>query len=456
MGFDRFDPGSGRFSAGLAFRIAALFLTILAAAWMIANTTWYMTIAICVAAAVVQTGLLGRSATQSSRELARFLDALAVDDTSQGLSTLSRKGPHHELAAAMGRVLARVQASRADREEQSHYLRALLAHVPVALISLDERGQVQLLNMAARRLFGRALTNISELARHGESFAVGLESLRPGSTAIVRMERASGALLLKAAMTELVSGRLRRRLISLQNIENEMSAQELAAWQTVIRVMAHEVMNSLTPISSLASTAHDLVREALEQLPADDPRTAALTDAREALDTVARRSEGLLQFVQSHRRLTKPLATHIEVAPVRRFFARMQRLLGGDLAGRDIELATTIEPESLEIAVDADLLDQALINLVRNAVEALRDTPAGRIVLSAARDQDGHVVISVADNGPGIPGEQRDKIFVPFFTTKRYGSGIGLTIVRQIANVHGASIDVSQTPGGGATFSLRF
>jgi two-component system, NtrC family, nitrogen regulation sensor histidine kinase NtrY len=456
MGFDRLNLGFGHFATGVAIRIAALFLTILAAAWMIANTQWYVTIALCAAAALAETVHLVRFATQSGREVARFLDALAVDDTSQGSSALSSNPAHRELGAAMGRVLARLHASRSEREEQSNYLRALLTQVPVALISVDERGRVQLLNMAARRLFESALTSTAELPRHGESFAVGIESLRPGSTAILRMERASGSLLLKAAMTELISRSARRRLISLQNIENEMSAQELAAWQTVIRVMSHEIMNSLTPISSLASTAHDLVRDVREQLPADDPRAAMLADAREALETVARRSEGLLHFVQSHRRLTKPHAAQMEVAPVLRVFARLQRLLGGDLAGRDIELATSVEPEALEIAADPDLLDQALINLVRNAVEALRDTPGGRIALSARRDSDGHVVICVADNGPGIPPDQRDKIFVPFFTTKRHGSGIGLTIVRQIATAHGARIDVSQTPGGGATFSLRF
>ena len=456
MAFDRFEPSSSRFGTGMAIRIAVLFVTILAAAWMIANTTWYVNIALCTATAILETVLLVRFATQSSHELARFLDALAVGDTSQGYSSLRNGGPHRELRAAMGRVLARLQASHSEREEQAQYLRALLAHVPIALICVDERAHVELLNSAARRLFENAITSSSEFARHGESFAVCLESLRPGSTAISRMERTSGPLLLKAAMTEFISGRIRRQLISLQNIENEMSAQELAAWQTVIRVVAHEIMNSLTPISSLASTAHDLVRDALKQLPPDDPQAPVLSDAREALDTVARRSEGLLHFVEGHRRLIKPLAAQIEIAPVRRFFARLERLLGGDLAQRDIELNSSVEPESLEIAADADLLDQALINLVRNAVEALRDTPAGRIGLSARRDRDGHVVISVVDNGPGVLPAQHNKIFVPFFTTKRHGSGIGLTIVRQIATAHGASIDVSQTPGGGATFSLRF
>jgi nitrogen fixation/metabolism regulation signal transduction histidine kinase len=448
--------GYSRFRTGVALRAVALALTIVAVACMIAQTRWYVTITLVLAIALAQIVALVRFATQSSREVARFLDAISFDDTSQSFSGLLADSAHSELGAAMTRVLTQLRVVRSEREEQARYLQTLVAHVPVALISADERGGVQLLNMAARRLFGAALAETAQFARHGEAFAVGIESIRPGSTAILRMERPSGTLQLKVAVTELALGGIRYRLISLQNIESEMSAQEMVAWQTVIRVMAHEVMNSLTPVSSLAATAHDLVTGVIKQLPADDPRATALTDAAEALETVTRRSQGLLHFVQNHRRLTKHLVTQIEVAPVQRIFARLQRLLSNDLAARDIRLTTSVEPETLEISADIELLDQALINLVRNAIEALRDAPAGLISLSAHRDPDGRVAIVVADNGPGIAPDQREKIFVPFFTTKRQGSGVGLTLVRQIATAHGATVDVSSTPGGGATVSMRF
>jgi two-component system nitrogen regulation sensor histidine kinase NtrY len=447
---------SSPFRTGVALRAAALLLTIAAAAWMIANTQWYVTIALFIVATLAETIALIQFSTQSSREIARFLDAVSVDDLSQSFSGLTADGAHRELGTAMERVLARLRASRSERDEQAQYLQTLVNHVPVALISIGEHGAVKLLNMAARRLFESSLTGTDQLSRCGESFAVSLESLAPGSTAILRMERSSGALLLKAAATEIAARGTRSRLISLQNIENEMSAQELEAWQTVIRVMAHEVMNSLTPVSSLAATAQGLVGDVLEQLPGDDPRAAALSDARDALEAVVRRSEGLLHFVRSHRRLTKPLAARMEVLPVQRLFARIQRLLANDLADRDIRMTTSVEPETLELAMDAELLDQALINLVRNALEALRDSPSGQIGLSAYRESDGRIAISVSDNGPGIPADQREKIFVPFFTTKRQGSGIGLTLVRQIAAAHEASVDVSETPGGGATVRLRF
>jgi len=448
--------GYSRFQVGVALRTVALALTIVATACLIAQTRWYVTIALCLATAFAQIAGLVHFATQSSREVARFLEAISFDDTSLSFSGLVSDSAHRELGAAMAGVLAKLRVVRSEREEQSRYLQTLVAHVPVALVSADERGRVQLLNMAARRLFGTALAETGQFARHGEAFAVGMESIRPGGTAILRMERPSGTLLLKVAVTEVALGGIRYRLISLQNVESEMSAHEMAAWQTVIRVMAHEVMNSLTPVSSLAGTAHDLVSGVIKQLPAEDPRAISLTDAAEALETVARRSQGLLHFVQNHRRLTKHLVTQIEVAPVQRTFARLQRLLANDLAARDIRLTTNVTPETLEIAADIELLDQALINLVRNAIEALRDTAEGRIILSAQRDSDGRVAIAVADNGPGIAPDQREKIFVPFFTTKRQGSGVGLTLVRQIATAHSATVDVSDTPGGGATVSLRF
>jgi two-component system nitrogen regulation sensor histidine kinase NtrY len=448
--------GFSRFRTGIALRTAALFLTLLAVADMVARTQWYVPIALCVVAALIQVALLMQFATQSSREVARFLDAISFDDTSQSFSGLSGDSAHRELGTAMTRVLDLLRTGRAEREAQARYLQTLIAHVPVALLSVDEGGRAQLLNMAARRLFETALTEKRQFTQYGEAFAVGMDSLRPGTSAILKMERGSGALQLKAAATDVALGGLRRRLISLQNIENEMSAQEMAAWQTVVRVMAHEVMNSLTPVSSLAATARDLVRDVLSQTPVEDARTIALTDARDALETVARRSEGLLHFVQNHRRLTKPLVTQIQVATMQRVFARIQRLLATELATNEIQMTTNVEPQTLELAADADLLDQALINLVRNAIEALTGVLAGHIALSARRDPGGRVVIAVADNGPGIASDQRDRIFVPFFTTKRQGSGVGLTLVRQIATAHGATVDVSRTPGGGATVSLRF
>jgi len=413
--------GFSRFRAGVTVRTAVLFVTIVAIAEMMARTQWYMTITLCIAGAFVQTGMLVRFATQSSREVARFLDAVSFDDISQSFSGLLGDNAHRELGAAMTRVLNLLRTGRAEREEQARYLQTLIAHVPVALLSVNDDGRVQLLNVAARRLFETAVPDTAQFARYGEAFAVGMESLRPGSTAILRMERTYGTLQLKAAATDVALGGLRRRLISLQNIETEMSAQEMAAWQTVIRVMAHEVMNSLTPVSSLAATAHDLVSDVLNQMSAGDPRANSLMDAREALETVARRSEGLLHFVQNHRRLIKPLVTQIQVAPMQRVFARIHRLLAADLAARagqvghhrrewpdpltklDLAVEQLSRARVTRVGEDTPMADGSRPRLCdplkksdhavlrHNARHEVRDQPASRRVRNVAQRQVGYL-----------------------------------------------------------------
>jgi len=445
-----------RFQLGIVLRVLVLVATLALLAWGLTHTGWYVTILMLSAASIAQVVTLLQFVNRSGREMARFLGAVAFDDASVTFSALSTDSAFGELSAAMTRVVNQLRRGRAEREEQAQYLQTLIAHVPVALVMIDERGQIELLNLAARRLFESACVDLAQSGRHGAAFATGLESLKPGDSAILKMERASGTLQLKVAATGLTMSGVHQRLLSLQNIETELTAQELAAWQTVIRVMAHEVTNSLTPISSLAATAQGLVSEALTGLPEDDPRHAPLADAGEALDTIARRSEGLLHFVQNHRRLTRQMTPKIELTPVRRVFSRLQRLLATELAARHVDLALSIAPDTLEIAADIELLDQALINLMRNAMEALRDGPDGHIRMSAYREPGGRTVIAVADNGPGIAPSQREKVFVPFFTTKRQGSGVGLTLVRQIATVHGASVQIDDTSGGGATVSMRF
>jgi nitrogen fixation/metabolism regulation signal transduction histidine kinase len=447
--------GFSHFRTGIALRVTSLTATLALLLWLALQTHWYVTIALLTAAALAQLLLLMHFANRPGREIARFMETVALDDGAASFSSFGSDSAFSELGAAMTRVLERLRLVRSERAEQAQYHQALVSHIPVALIALSEDGGVQLLNRAARRLFEGGCTQAAQLPRFGAEFAANLESLQPGEAAILKMERSAGALQLKAAATDLTLGGRARRLVSLQNIESELTAQELAAWQTVIRIMAHEVTNSLTPISSLAVTARELVTGVTHTLPPGDPRHAALADAGEALDTMARRSEGLAQFVQNHRRLTRRMIAQPEMVSVRRCFARISRLLASELALRDIHFTAEVVPENLELSVDPQLLDQALINLIRNALEAIREEETGAIRLHAARDG-GRIVISVADNGPGIAAQQAEKVFVPFYTTKRQGSGIGLTLVRQIATLHDATVTIGETPGGGATVSLRF
>ncbi|HTT82999.1 MAG TPA: ATP-binding protein [Rhizomicrobium sp.] len=444
------------FSFGIAWRVSALFLTLMALAWALAHTEWYITTTLLVIAAIAQGFLLAHFAATTNRELARFLDAVAYDDAARSFAKLGRDSGFAELGAAMGRLMERLRLARSEREEQARYLQAVIAHVPVALLSIAADGRVEMLNVAARRLFGTRVEGVAELSRFGAAFADTLAHLAPEQAKLVVMERGARPLHLKVSATKIVTGSNAIRLVSLANIETELNAQELAAWQSVIRVLAHEIMNSLTPISSLSATARELVGQAHDSLSPDAPLAASLADARTALETVARRSEALLHFVQTYRHLSRRLVARSEPLRLRRVFARIERLLAAELAARGIAFMVRVEPETLELMADSELLDQALINLLRNAMEALTGRPDARITLSAFRDAENRTVICVRDNGPGIAPDLRETVFVPFFTTKRDGTGIGLTLTRQIAAVHGATLELSDTEGGGATLSLRW
>lgn len=447
-----------RLQADVLARIAALALTLAALAWVLTHTHWYLTISLLAIASGAQVAALLHAQQRTNRELARFLDAIAHDDLAASFSGLARSHSMAALGETMGRVMEQLRKGRAEREEQRLYYQSLIAHVPVALLTIADDGEVTLLNLAARRLFDRGQSHApaqpgQDLTRYGDGFAAALERLAPGRSGIVTMQRAAGPIHLKATATGMAVGGRSSRLVALQNIASELSAQELAAWQSVIRVMAHEVTNSLTPITSLATSARDLVDSARAGA---QPDPALLQEASDALEIVARRAEGLLHFVTNHRRLLRRMEARTEPLPVARVFARLQRLFADELAGRGTTLIVAVEPPSLTVEADPELLDQALINVLRNAMDATAAQMQATIELRGWRDPGGMPVLCVADDGPGIAPELREKVFVPFFTTRRQGSGVGLTLVRQIVAAHNATVHIEESAAGGTAVLLRF
>jgi len=244
-------------------------------------------------------------------------------------------------------------------------------------------------------------------------------------------------------------------LVSIQNIQSELEEKEMEAWQNLIRVLTHEIMNSITPISSLASTTADLLPD-IRDTAADARHDEIVDDIHSAIKTIQKRSNGLLQFVDNYRKLTRIPKPNFEIIGVAELIQRVTDLSRKQMENYHIELEIEIEPESLEITADPVLIEQVLINLCKNAIEAVRETDHAQIRVRSQLDARGHVNIHVQDNGPGIKPEVLDKIFIPFFTTKQNGSGIGLSLSRQIMRLHGASIGVKSNAQEGTKFTLRF
>ena len=347
-----------------------------------------------------------------------------------------------ELKEAFNRILARFQDARAERDIQAGYLETVVKHVPVPFIAARPDGTLSLVNNPARRLTGLpALRHFDQLAEPDPALPALMQSIEPGAQQLLQTRLRDVPAELRVSVSEIRMAGETERLYSIENLSGELTARESSAWRNLIRVLTHEIVNTLTPVTSLAHTAATML---------SDPD--ATDDIQEAVTTIARRSEGLMRFVSRYRELLKVPQPDPEAVKVADALHGVAALLVSELKGVDLRI--DVVPETLEVHADRQLLDQVLVNLVKNAAHATGDMDSPELQLSGKLDF-GRVIIRVRDNGAGIPEETMDQIFVPFFTTKRDGSGIGLSLSRQIMTAHRGEI-VVESAATGTTVSLLF
>ncbi len=446
--------GSSRFAVSVSLRIAALFATIALLAYLVAETHLVAVTFLVAAAAVAQAWSVIHFVHRTNRELRRLLDAIRYDDFQQSF-TIGQLGPSFaELKGAFDQVLVRFREARLDREAQRRYLEALVEHVPVAILAVHHDGAVDLLNSAARRLLNATgPTTVTALDVYGASFQRDVAQSKANDRALTRIVTDGVQRHLVLSTTELSVVGAAVRFVTLQDIQSELDWNELSAWQDMARVLSHEILNSLTPIASLARTADEMVDDLARRVGADDE---LVTDIHAAIQTLARRSESLMRFVKSYRQFTQMPPPTLRPIELRDYVQRLGQLFATEWAGRGIELHVAPPARGLSVLADETLLDQAVINLLRNAADAAAGRPAPEVWLDAGLSERGRPVIEIGDNGPGVDESLGDRIFLPFFTTKPEGSGIGLALARQVMLVHKGAITASTRPGGGALFRLTF
>jgi nitrogen fixation/metabolism regulation signal transduction histidine kinase len=394
---------------------------------------------------------------KTNRRLSRFLQAIRHADFSQSFTGLGLGSSFRELNESFAEVIKDFQQIREEKEEHYRYLQTVVEHVGIGLIAFNKNGEVELINRAAKRLLRvPRLRNISSLKSLSRDLVKTLSKLKAGGRSLVKVHDGNDFLQLAIYSTEF---RLRNQmitLVSLQNIQSELEEKEMEAWQKLIRVLTHEIMNSVTPISSLASTVNELLLDIDPNSNHLKESEEQLQDVRDAVHTIQRRSEGLLRFVESYRSLTRLPNPKFKTFKINGLFERVRKLLENQIKEENIKFDIFIKPESLELIADSELIEQVLINLLKNGVEAVSAKEDGSIELKGFMDEYGRVFIQVIDNGIGINKEAREKIFIPFFTTKKSGSGIGLSLSRQIMRLHKGNISVSSEPNQGSCFTLRF
>ena len=432
----RFFSSPSFFALNLAARalvIAALAFTIL---YLLATTHYYAT-SLTLAGLMLMAVLdMARILMQLDAPMMRILEALSARTHEVPLGSTEQFVPN--VAGAVGKTIALLQDERKEHARQTAYLQSLIDTVVTALMVISPDGHIQLANRAAQSLASEMVGRLGDITAIGKEAAAAILSLQAGGRGIVKL--ANGQQML-ASMTQFAApGTEDLRLLGLQSIVGELDAVELKAWRDMTRVLAHEMMNSLTPISSLAESLPELLE-------------TKSGDALEAAETINRRALGLLHFVERYRRiadLPEPVTKPLDLSG---FVKSLDRLMTPMLTQRHIDYASSVTPQTLVISADAELLSQAVINLLKNAMDAVEEQKGGVIRLSCSQ-VDGRVFIAVADNGPGIPPERMDDIFVPFFTTKQGGSGIGLSLARQIALAHRGQIEVEANAPRGTIFRI--
>jgi two-component system nitrogen regulation sensor histidine kinase NtrY len=440
---------SGRFVVAFGGYLSLLVGTILLLAGIMPLPGFVATKILAGAVAIALLAALWRQTQRTNIAVARFVSALDHGDLAQTFRQLGQGTGFDQLGAALDTALRRLREDRIADAADNRFAAALVDEAPTPLLAIDPVGIVQLSNKRARRLFGGwDGRHIAEFAHYGTSFSSALDLIAPGERRMCRVAVAGVSERATLACAGVDRGGALWRIVSVQVIQSELDAAEIATQSDLVRVLTHEIMNSVTPVTSLAASAAALM--ASIDTGADD----GVTDARLAVEALGRRAAGIMHFVDSYREFSTAPAVTVTRFAARTWLDEIARLFAATPHAAGVSLDVQVVPEWLEIAADADLLAQVLLNLLKNGAEAMLDQQDRRLSIAISSTAQGRTRIVVDDNGPGILDKVATDIFLPFFTTKRAGTGVGLSFARQIVLLHHGSIEVGRSENSGARFDL--
>lgn len=443
------------FRARVILRVCLLGLTMAALTYMVTRPNMLFAAVLTTVIIILQLIDIFRFVNQTNRKLTRFLESVKYSDFISGFTSDNKLGKtFKDLNIAFNEVLEAFRKARSEKEEQGQYLNTVVQQVRTGILSFDVEGNVQLINANAKRFMNVTnIKNIQELIPLNPKLYHAVNSVEPGKS---ELYKGANEVYLTIQATEMRIRGMDVKLITLQNIQPELQKQELEAWQNLTRVLRHEIMNSITPISSLTSTLREILDHEMEKKASHyELKEEGADDLREGLATIENRSKGLIKFIDAYREYTSLPKPKFATVRLKDLIEHVASLLRTELKKTHVQFSFSCSSDYLTIQADLELIEQVLINLLKNAIEALADTDNPRLELVGRYDETS-VLIEVIDNGPGIIKEALEHIFVPFYTTKRTGSGIGLSLSRQIMQMHNGSLNVESEPEVKTVFTLRF
>lgn len=412
---------------------------------------------ICLLAIVVMTINLVTFLNGINRKIRYFFDSIRNDDSSLSFSVEEKNITVKEIYKNMNRVNEQIKKLKIDNRNQEQYFRILIEHLAIGIITFDEKGFILNSNSSARKLLQTdVLTHIKQIERIDTRLFQTINSLRPSERRLVPLRTEKGEIQLSLKTASFRTNSDEVIILSIQDIKNELDEKEVESWMKLIRILMHEIMNSITPITSLSESLSKIYSNEGQPVSPDQLTSKTIATTLKGLNVIKDQGKGLMSFVESYRKLTRIPEPEKQLFRIADLFNRLEILYDSQVKKDKFELSFSVKEADLEIFADQNLISQVLINLIGNAHDSIENIPEGKILINAGTDHELHPEICVIDNGPGIPEENLDEIFIPFFTTRQNGSGIGLSVSRQIMKMHGGNLKVRSVPGKETIFCLSF
>jgi two-component system nitrogen regulation sensor histidine kinase NtrY len=394
---------------------------------------------------------------RTNRDMRFFFDSVKNDDSSLSFPDDVKSRSLKELHQSMNNVIGQIQSLKIENRQQEQYFQKILELLATGIITYDNKGFIHHANTAAKKLLTlEVLTHLLQIGRVDSNLLKAIQNLKPFERNLVAVNTKQGEiqLLLKSTTFGLPGNEL--TILSIQDIKHELDEKEVDSWMRLIRVLMHEIMNSITPITSLSESLLKIYSSDDKQISRAELTDKKIATTLQGLNVIKEQGKGLMSFVESYRKLTHIPKPVLKVFKVSVLFVRIKVLTDSIVKGRNFDISFYVEDPDLEILADENLISLALINLVKNAVEANENNPNCRINITARSDLNAQKEICVTDNGPGISKENLEEIFIPFFTTRANGSGIGLSVSKQIMSAHGGTLKVLSVENRETKFCMKF
>jgi two-component system, NtrC family, nitrogen regulation sensor histidine kinase NtrY len=424
--------------------------------YYISTHTWDMAV-FCILALIGLVWNVVYMMNAVNRKVTFFFDAIRNEDTTlhfpENVSDKSIK----KLNQSFNKVNLLISEIKLSNEHNERFFREIMEHSATGLIAVDEHDYVILANESALNFIGLPhISRLSLLKQKRPDLHEALEQIVPGQGRTVKLLDESGLKVISLKVKRFQFGEKKYRIYSLSDIKTEIEENELDSWQKLIRVMTHEIMNSIAPITSLSNTLRRFFVRDNQPVELKSVTQQDIQQTIQGLDVIEHQGQSLLHFVDSYRKLAKIPKPNFKPIQIPAWIEDVKLLMSNELKQENIEFKYTVAPANLSLIGDERLLTQVLINLLNNSIDALRGTDNKKIEIKASDTGEGGVKIAVTDNGPGISVDDLEKIFIPFYTTKENGSGIGLSLTRQILRLHKATITATSMPGKNTVFTMAF